>query len=217
MALTFEPASHEYHLDGSRTPSNTQVLRAQGLIRLDGIPEFVIERARSRGSAVHQLVHYRNENDLDPASIAPEYAPYLAAWDRCAAERRIIPLLCEHRVGSRKHRIAGTLDLLCEIEGEGWLLDYCTGTLEKLAKHLQTAGYLGMAFEWAREDDPALAAVLARHARWRRAAIRLRADGTYRFIEYTDPTDYSRFVTLAAAYHIRITEGARLTPEDLAA
>jgi hypothetical protein len=216
VALLFHHAAHEYFLDGPPVPSNTEVLKAQGLVRFDGVPTFILERARLRGSAVHQLAHYANENDLDEASIDPAYAGYLAGWRRCCAERRIVPRLCEYRVASRRHRVAGTLDLLCDIDGEGWLLDYCTGDLAKLAKHLQTGGYLGMAFEWAK-DDPRLAEVLGRHQRWRRAGVRLRRDGTFKFIEYEDPTDYSRFLTLAAAWHIRQAEGASLLPEDLAA
>lgn len=216
MALIFHHAAHQYFLDGPIVPSNTQMLRAQGLVRLDGVPAFILERARVRGSAVHQLVHFDNEGDLDAASIDPAYDGYLAAWRKCRTERGIEPLLCEHRIASRRHRIAGTLDLLCESDGEGWLLDYCTGDLDKLAKHLQTGGYLGMAFEWA-ENDPRLAEVLRRHRRWRRAGVRLRQNGTFRFHEYTDATDYSRFLTLAAAWHIREAEGAVLEPDDLAA
>jgi len=217
VALLFHHEAHEYFLDGPPAPSNTQVLRAQGLVRYDGVPPFILERARRRGAAVHQLVHYINENDLDEASVDPAYVGYLAAWQRCAAERRLTPLVCEYRVASRRHRVAGTLDLLCESDGEGWLFDYCTGDLEKLAKHLQTAGYLGMAHEWAADGDRRLHEILKRHRRWRRAAVRLRADGTFRVLEYDDPTDYSRFLTLVAAWHIRQEEGGVLVPEDLAA
>lgn len=217
MALLFQHEAHAYFLDGPSVPSNTGILRAQGLVRLDGVPAFILERARKRGSAVHQLIHYANEGDLDESSIDPAYLGYLAAWRQCAAERHLTPLLCEYRIASRKHRVAGTLDLLCESDGEGWLFDYCTGDLTKLAKHLQTAGYLGMAHEWANDGDRRLAEVLARHRRWRRAAVRLRKDGTFRVLEYDNPTDYSRFITLAAAWHIRQEEGAVLLPEDLAA
>src|SRR5262249_47758938 len=160
--------------------------------------------------------HFYNEHDLDPASVDPLYAGYLNAWRRCMDERRLTPLLCEYRIASRRHRVAGTLDLLCESDGQGWLFDYCTGDLVKLAKHLQTGGYLGMAYEWA-QTDPRLANVLGRHDRWRRAAVRLRKDGSFRVLEYDNPTDYARFLTLVAAMHIRQSEGADLFPEDLAA
>jgi len=111
MALLYLPSPHEYRLDGPLVPSNTGVLRAQRLIRLDGIPAGILARARARGAAVHQLIHYHNESDLDRGSIDPAYAPYLTAWERCLADRHLTPLLCEYRIASRRHRIAGTLDL----------------------------------------------------------------------------------------------------------
>ena len=63
--------------------------------------------------------------------------------------------LCEYRVASRRHRVAGTIDLLCTIGDDGWLLDYCTGDLSDAHKDLQTASYLGLAFEWAQEESGA--------------------------------------------------------------
>lgn len=216
MALLFNAAAHEYFLDGPQVPSTTQVLRDAGLIRLDGIPHFVLEAARQRGSAVHALVHYLNEDDLDWSSVDDRYRPYLEAWVRFRDERRLRVLLCEHRIASRRHRVAGTLDLLCEIDGDGWILDYKTGDPEDVAADLQTGAYLGQAMEWASED-PRLADVLARHARWRRGAVRLLKTGSFRATEYTDARDYSRFQTLAAAWHIRNERGAIVQADDIAA
>ena len=127
-----------------------------------------------------------------------------------------MPLLCEHRIASRRHRVAGTIDLLCEIEGDGWLLDYASGDPVACCKQLQTAGYLGVAMEWAAEDS-VLAAALQRCQRWRRASIRLRKNGVFQFREYVDPRDYSRIQVLAAAWHIREQFGATMQPEELIA
>jgi hypothetical protein len=207
MALMFDKADHAYFLDGPQVPSTTGILRDSGLIRLDYIPAFILEKARVRGTAVHALVHYLNENDLHWPSVDPRYRGYLDAWIRYREETQLRVLLCEYRIASRRHRVAGTLDLLAEIDGEGWLIDYATGNPEDVAKDFQTGSYLGMAFEWAAEDAR-LANVLARHKRWRRRAIRLRPDGAFRVSEYTDPRDYARFQTLTAAWHIRNERGA---------
>lgn len=216
MALEFHAGPHAYDLDGVRVPSVTRILLEQGLIRFNGVPAAILERARQRGSAVHRMIHFWNEGDLDEASVDPAYAPYLAAWQRCAAERDIRILLCEYRLASRVHTVAGTLDCLCLIDGEGWLLDYATGDPDHCAKHLQTAAYLGLALEWARED-PRLAGVVHGCSRWRRAAVRLCRDGSFRFREYLDAYDYSRFQTLAAAWHIRALYGGVVHADDLAA
>ena len=216
MALLFDPGRHEYFLDGVELPSTTRILRDSGIVSFDGVPDFILERARTRGSAVHALCHYLNEGDLDWSSVDPAYRGYLDAWVRCRDDRRIVPLLCEYRVASRRHRLTGTIDILCEIAGDGWLLDYATGDPVACGKQLQTAGYLGLATEWASEDAR-LAAVLKAFSRWRRASIRLRADGTFQFREYLDPRDYSRVQTLAAAWHIRNEFGGVAKPDDVAA
>lgn len=216
MALLFDHARHEYFLDGPRVPSVTEVLHASGLIDLSQIPSFVLERARRRGSAVHQLVHYFNESDLDWGSVDPEFKGYMDAWIRYATETRLRVLLCEYRIASRRHRVAGTLDLLAIIGDEGWLIDYKTGDPDDVAADFQTGAYLGMAFEWACED-PRLAQALALYPRWRRAAVRLRKDGTFAVSEYTDARDYARFHTLVAAWHIRAERGAIVQPDDVAA
>lgn len=216
MALMFDRERHEYWIDGVLTPSTTQILRDSGLIRLDGVPEFILERARKRGSAVHELIHFSNEDDLDWSSVDEAYLPYLNAWMAYKTERQPRVLLCEYRIASRRHRVTGTLDLLCEIGDDGWILDYATGDPEDVSKDFQTASYLGLAMEWASED-PRLAQVLRRHARWRRAAVRLMRTGSFRVTEYDDPRDYARFQTLVAAWHIRNERGAIVQVDDVAA
>jgi len=202
MALLFEATGHTYYLDGLVVPSVTQILRELGLINFDHVPPRILEDARRRGSDVHALIHYSNEDDLDDTSIDPDYRGYLAAWRACRATRGIAPILCEYRIASRRHRFAGTLDCLCAIGGDGWLLDYATGDPDDVAKHLQTAAYHGLMREWA-TGDPVLAETLARFRTWRRASVRLRSDGTYQFREYTDPRHYGEMLTLVAAWHIR--------------
>lgn len=216
MALLFDSTAHEYFLDGPKVPSCTTVLRDSGLIRLDGIPSFILEAALKRGTAVHELVHYLNENDLDWASVDDAYRPYLDAWVAFREQRELRIDLCEYRIASKKHRVAGTLDCLGCLDGDGALIDYKTGNPEDVAADLQTAGYVGMATEWA-QTDPVLAAALARYPRLRRFSVRLRRDGTFRVTEYTDVRDYSRFLTLTAAWHIRNERGAIVQPDDLAA
>jgi len=216
MALLFNAAAHEYFLDGPQVPSVTGVLRDQSLVDFSGVPPFILERARQRGTAVHALCHFYNENDLDWTSVDPTYRPYVEAWVACVAERHIVPLLCERRLASRRHRVAGTLDLLAEIDGDGWLLDFATGDPEDAAKDFQTAAYLGLALEWASEDQR-LADVLKRFQRWRRASVRLMKTGLFRVTEYTDARDYARFQTLAAAWHIRTERGAIVQADDIAA
>lgn len=61
--------------------------------------------------------------------------------------------LCEVRVFSRRHRFAGTLDVLGIWRGAGALADYKTGDPRDVAADLQTAGYLGALLEMSTNGD----------------------------------------------------------------
>ncbi len=219
QGLTFDPGPHVYVLDGRPTVSVTGVLKAMGLVKLGGIPAPILERARTRGQDVHELLHYYNEQDLEPASVDDRYRGYLEAWIRFCEERSFKVLLCERRIASRKHRVCGTLDALGLLDGYGALIDFKTGSPDDVAADLQTAAYEGLARTWALEgDDTQLAAVLAleEFKRIRRLAVQLKKDATFHIEPYDDPTDYTKFLTLTAAYHIAADRGAELALEDVA-
>jgi hypothetical protein len=197
MGLTFDALPHTYALDGVDVPSVTGVLKACGLIDFSGIPRLILEAARLRGTTVHEAVHYYNEGDLNVAWFCdefPGYAGYLQAWVAFRRQRRFVPILNEHRIASRRHQVAGTLDCLGVLDGEAVLLDYATGRPRDVAKHLQTAAYHALALEWASEDA-ALAAFFARYPVVRRCAIALRKDGSFRLEPYGNPADFRTFRT----------------------
>lgn len=222
MALLFDKTAHEYFLDGAQLPSVTQVLRDAGLVRLDGIPAFILEAARKRGSAVHQLVHYFNEGDLDWSSVADAYRPYLDGWIRYVQEKRLKVVLCEYRVASPKYHVAGTFDVLGTIidpkvgAEEGVLIDVKTGDPEDVAADLQLAAYQALANERAKTDER-LRDALARFKRIHRIAVRLTKAGTFKAFPYDDPRDLSQFLVLAQAWHIRASRGAIVQLDDIAA
>lgn len=80
--LTFDGETHTYTAGGRSVPSVTQVLKRVGLID----DRWVDEHALSRGRAVHAVIQYDLEGDLDEASIADEIRPYVDAWRRFRAE-----------------------------------------------------------------------------------------------------------------------------------
>jgi hypothetical protein len=215
--LTFDAPTHRYLLDGTPTISVTGVLKWAGLIRLGGIPAGVLERARQRGQDVHTLLQYLNEGDLDTESVDDAYRGYLAAWERFCQERRFIVMLSERRVASRRIRVAGTLDAIGILDDVGAIVDAKTGSPDDVAADLQLAAYEALAREWA-ADDQQLATLLAltEFKRITRHAVQLRADGTFTVETYPNPTDFSKFITLAAAYHIAEARGAELRLEDVA-
>ena len=203
MPLTFEPATHTYTLDGVVVPSVTGILRAAGVVNFDHVPPGILEPARIRGTVVHQAIHYYNEHDLDVDRFCrelPDYAGYLRAWIRFSDERRFVPALCEYRVASRRHQLAGTIDCLGVLDHHGALLDFATGRPDDAAKDLQTAAYHGLAHEWA-EHDRVLGDFLSRFV-IRRYAIALHADGGFSVDAYSNPSDWRSFLVLADAQRI---------------
>ena len=201
--IDLDIATHRYTVDGIPAQrSVTQVL--QPLYHFDGVPEYVLEKARARGTIVHQAVHYLFQRDLDEAAFATDFPPwvgYVHAAKHFLDDSRFVSALNEHRVFSDRHQIAGTIDCLGVLDGHAALIDFATGRPSDVAKDLQTAGYLALALEW-QAHDPALAAFLACHKVIRRYALHLRADGSFRVESYTDPRDISHFLTLAAAQQI---------------
>lgn len=202
--LTFEPIAHRYELDGVVVPSVTGILRASGLIDFSRIPPSILEAARERGTVVHQAIAYYNEQDLDVEQFRkdfPDYAGYIDGWISFCEQRRFKAHLTEHRVASRRRRVAGTADCFGELDGVGVLLDYATGRPQDVGKNLQTAAYHMLALEWASEDD-ALARFIATYPVIRRYAVGLRRDGTFRLEPYADPLDARKFTTLVEAQRI---------------
>jgi hypothetical protein len=205
MGLAFEPATHTYELDGVIVPSVTGILQASDLIDFSSVPPSVLDRARLRGSAVHQAIHYYNERDLDVDRFClefPAFGPYLRAWIAFTEQRKFVPKLNEHRVASRVHQVAGTIDCLGVLDGHGALLDFATGRPEDVSKDLQTAGYHLLAREWASED-PELHKFFVLHGLvLRRYAVALKRDGSFSVHAYADPSDARTFIVLVEAQRI---------------
>lgn len=218
--LLFDAPSHTYTLDGERVHSVTHILTRAGLIDFSGIPIVTLDAARRRGTIVHQAIHYLNENDLDVDRFMadfPDYAGYLRAWITFTEQRHFRAVLCERRLASRKHRIAGTADCFGTLDGVPVLLDFATGRPSDVAKDLQTAAYFSLATEWAAEPDgdPELLAFLTRaRGVLKRYGVALRADGTFSLDPYTNPSDFRDFLTLVAAQ--RITDARKRRSVDLA-
>ena len=124
--MTFDPLLHEYRDDETIIPSVTQVLKSAGLID----DRFFTAEAREKGSAVHKLAQrYANgerRDDLGRELAILEYVNALAAWFRA---RKPYAIATEQMIEGDLdgHRYAGTFDLLAEVDGKRWLIDYKTG------------------------------------------------------------------------------------------
>lgn len=166
--LDFDAISHTYRLDGKVVPGVTSVLKSAGLIDYSMIPQDVLQAAAWRGTAVHLALELLDYGKLDRSSVDATLEGYVVAYERFCLESGFVPGHIEHRVFHPIHRYAGTLDRTGMLGGSLTVLDFKTGLVVP-AHGLQLAGY---------------ANCLVMPRRFRRIALQLNGDGTYKVHEY---------------------------------
>lgn len=190
MRLDFDPAAHEYRLDGALVPSVTQVIAS--LYDHSSIPPWVLERKAAIGSAVHEACELYDADDLDDDSVDPVVRPYLDAWVRFRSECSPTILHNELRLADFLMRFAGQLDRVIVRDGRPWIVDLKTTVEIDPAVGVQLAGYKRLAVSAGLVGDDA-----------GRAAVQLLKDGTYRWIPFASPDDDRCFVSLLNVFHWR--------------
>jgi len=177
QTLVFEPVGHTYTLqpEGTELVSVTTVLKETRLVDYSMIPQDVLLNAARRGTAVHEALALLDEEALDEETVGDEIRGYIQAYLRFKRESGFVPALIEHRDWNRTYRYAGTLDRTGTIGDDLVVLDFKTGMV--LPGHrLQLAAY---------------AAFLDGPRRFRRMALQLNGDGSYRVHEFAQ-RDYQR-------------------------
>lgn len=179
-------AEHAYYLGSNRLPSVTRILRETG-----NAPDFsavdpaVLERARQRGIAVHAACQYLDEDDLDVASIAPEIAGYVEAYQRFLRESGARVIDTEQAVW-HEAGYAGRYDLRAWIGGCRWLIDRkATATI---GEHV---GVQAAAYAEANNAMHAVDGSIGTVSEI--AALHLRRDGRYTLHRYVYATERARW------------------------
>lgn len=192
----FDPRLHRYTIDGKEVPSVSSILRILTDAVYGPIPKETLAAAAELGTAVHACTEYLDEGELDRTSIAEEWAPYLAAYE--SWKRDMSPQIeaIELRLGCP--RFSGTLDRIVTLGGEPWIIDLKTTSEIHPHVGVQLAAY------------EALASALNGGIRYRRAALQLRSDGTYRFREFSDRADETCFNALLGIHYWGIKHGRNI-------
>jgi hypothetical protein len=181
--LTFDADKHEYRVDGVVRPSVTQVL--QKLHDFGMVPAHILEAAQERGTAVHTLTQYHDEGDLDPDSVAPEYAGYLDGWKRFCDDHKPVWNGIEWQGYSERYGFAGTMDRHGTLKGLPWVIDIKTSLASHRVWGMQVSAYRQL-----------LAERWPNMATCRRGTVQLRANGTYNFLAWDDPDDWPAYLSL---------------------
>ena len=195
--LTFDEEKHLYAHDGNPIPSVTQILGQflkVGNVYIDvftgaTIPADVFEAAGVWGTAVHKMLHYYLDNDLDFDSLSDEMRNTLENrfW-RWADDYKVEVISHEEKLYSKKYGFAGTYDLKCKIKGKTWLVDYKTGAYGMAGPQL--AAYIQLDKENYKGG--------MRH----RAVLHLPKSGDgYKFIPQTGLSDWSFFMARLNTYN----------------
>ena len=150
------PDSRYYRRNGKYYPSITYVLSyypkgkffEDWLKKVGYSSEFIVKKAAEEGTQVHEMVEeYLNDKELNFLSPSgnPMYDPkvwqgflrFVEWWEKYN------PVLLETEVHlfSDKLKVAGTCDLVCEIDGKVWIIDFKFSNNIQTTYELQTSIY----------------------------------------------------------------------------
>ena len=177
--LVFDEKPHTYLLNGIRIPSVTNVMEPLNRARYDGISRKTLDRAAEKGTAVHNSIE--NYLKFGFVDIPPEHRGYLDGFLAWFEKMNPEVVGSEVKLYHKMMQYAGTIDLLCYIDGDLCLYDFkstysvsemtCGVQLEAYAQALASHGirvkrkrilHLKKNSEWKEYDFPSNDA-----ARWR--------------------------------------------------
>ena len=150
------PDSRYYRRNGKYYPSITYVLGSypkgkffeDWLKKVGYSSEYIVRKASEQGTETHEMIEdYLNGKELNFLSPSgyPQYDTlvwqmflrFVDFWETYK------PKLIETEVHlfSDKIKVAGTCDMVCEIDGELWIIDFKTSNHLQTTYDLQTAVY----------------------------------------------------------------------------
>ena len=183
----FDEDNHQYTVNGKKVPSVSRILRPLTDIIYGPIDPEVLRQAADFGTAVHACTELFDLDELDESSVTDAWRPYLDAYVLWKEKTKPEILHIEDRLGCAKY--SGTLDRICRIDGELWIIDL--KTTAQIHKHVgvQLAAY------------EALAEGFYKGSHYRKAALQLRDDGTFKIHEFKSINDQTCFNALLGIYH----------------
>lgn len=172
--LQFNEEKHIYtNADGIHVPSVTRILSAVGMYQgLNNIPAHILETAAERGKAVHSMIEFHCQGDLDENSIDPDLMGYYEAYLNCRKDHPDIfakLTFFEKMIYSEKYNYCGR----CDAGGDRIRIDFKTTAQESAVTGLQLSAYWMADNPAYLNDKPDLLLGLYLHP-----------DATYNLVEY---------------------------------
>lgn len=179
--------SEEYHSytnsNAEELPSVTRILSPISMLEYARVDRDVLNAAAELGRAVHECIEYLIDDDIDEDSLVAEWVPYLEAWKSWRATFNPHFISRELRLGCDLY--AGTVDCVCEINGQYIVIDW--KTTDQIMKSVgpQTAAY-----------ELLVRSHLAHSSMMARAVVQLKENGTFVFKRFDSVQDYQVFEDL---------------------
>ena len=150
------PDSRYYRRNGQYYPSVTYVLQSypkgkhfeDWLKKVGYSADWIVKKASEEGNAVHLMIekyfkgkelNYLNEHGypkMDP-HVWQMFLKFVDFWE----EYKPILIETEVHLFSDELKVAGTCDMVCEINNESWIIDFKTSNHLQTTYDLQTAVY----------------------------------------------------------------------------
>ena len=139
---TFDPLTHTYTIEGIVVPSITEICSVLTANKYSS-GQGVIDAARARGAAVHELCETYDYGSL--VEVPSELSGYVGAWMDFCRDYRPTWHYIEHQMFSKRLRMAGTCDRIGMIDGKMCVVDIKTTSnmdrASKIALACQLYGY----------------------------------------------------------------------------
>lgn len=185
---TFDPAKHEYTIEGRVVPGVTEILGDTGLRE----PFFDAEWAADKGTKIHLACHFHNKGTLFWESVDPLIYPYVEAYLRFKRECHVDVIFSEKIFFHETLLYGTTIDTMVKLdfmsERVRAIVEIKSGQPQP-SDRLQTAGQI-----LAVRTHPGLWSVK------RRFVLYLKENGTYILVEHVDPDDMLDFEAACRVY-----------------
>jgi len=212
---TFTEENHAYHdARGMRVPSVTQALASVGLVDFSRVRKEVLDRKRLIGTAVHSCCEYIDTpgaGELDWDTVDEAAVGYVLAFERFVEESgfQVYPGYVEKAGIHVVHNLAFgyRIDRAGTIRVNGHrlsvLLEIKCGVKAEPTWPLQLAAY-GLTPLPPPEGAPT----------FKRVALQLRKDATFKLFPYDDPNDARHFLSALSLTHFKMAV-AKVEPPDI--
>jgi hypothetical protein len=211
--LQFFEDGHRYLLDGMPIPSNTQLLKAEGLID----DTFYTPDGRDRGSRVHVACWFADDGTLDWDSVIEAERGYIKAFLRFKRETEWItdfnelPVWGAPGYGTRLDLLgSGMFQVSGDFRRRRVVIDIKSGKADKWVGW-QTGGQKRAVVERIQAQDEDwtqhLEYINGHPYPELRFALELKADGRYNLKPFTDPIEETGYPGLVHIYHWKARNG----------